>query len=168
VNLLARFHKVHPPKLSLSAKFAATFLDPKKILFLDDNGFLVELLELDATEKFNVEFLKAKTVAEAMDFLAKGAIDGAILDCRLTNGNGPQVYRTIIERWPTMPVVFLTVYGSSYEQEIRKTGPASIMDKNMISDPRYLEALFSQLGVRKKVRLPSAEVSDGTAAFSGQ
>lgn len=168
MNILARFSKPSPPKQSLSEKFAATFLAPKRILFLDDNGFLVELLELDATENYSVEFLKAQTVAEAMEVLAKGEVDGAILDCRLTNGNEPQVYRTIIERWPTMPVVFLTVYGSTYEQEIRKIGPASIMDKNLISDPKYLEAVFSQLGVRRKIKLPAGAPSAGTAAFSGQ
>jgi DNA-binding NarL/FixJ family response regulator len=168
VNLLGRFSKPPAPKPSLSAKFAATFFGPKKILFLDDNGLLVEMLELDATSKFQVEFLKAKTVAEAMSAISQGGIDGAILDCRLTNGNGPQVYRTIIERWPTMPVVFLTVYGSTYEQEIRKIGPASIMDKNLISDSSYLEAVFSQLGVRKKLKLPSPEPTGGTAASVAQ
>ncbi len=123
----------------------------KKILFLDDNHVLREMLMSRVLPAFNAEFIQAGTIAEAREILDSETILAAILDIRLINGSGIALYRDIAKKWPAMEVVFLSGYDSpDYRREIQAIGPARLFDKNRMSSFDFVEKLMAQFGVSRK------------------
>lgn len=124
---------------------------PKRILFLDDNATLRDMLCETVLRDYNAEFVPVGTVAEARAELEKGDIDAALLDIRLGDGNGIDLYAEAVDRWPQLEVVFLTAWDdTTHRLQIEALGPARVFSKSRLSDFDFVGRLLAQLHVSKK------------------
>ena len=136
---------------SLTAQMAkAMQTTAKKILFVeDDENFLNFISEL-AKQQFDLCLVCSGRTAEASEKLETEDFDAAILDVRVTNGNGINLYRKIIDRWPYLQVIFLTGYDTpQLREQIEQIGPARIYSKDSMMKPEFFDNLMNQLGVTK-------------------
>lgn len=123
----------------------------KRILFLDDNATLRDMLVETVLKDYNAEFVPVGTVREAMHELEKGGIDAALLDIRLGDGNGIDLYREICERWPSLDVCFLSAWAdTTHRQMIEQIGPARVFEKTRLADFDFIRRLLAQLHVAKR------------------
>lgn len=122
---------------------------PKKVLLVDDDRNTLRLLQEVAQREFGAEVLLSETISDARILIEKHPdLYGAILDVKLTNGNGIQLYRYIAPSRPKLNVVFLTGYNSpEVQSEIHAIGPALICDKPNFMRVDFLIQLFSQMGL---------------------
>lgn len=126
-------------------------IPPKRILFLDDNATLRDMLCETVLKDYNAEFIPVGTINEARLELEKGGIDAAMLDVRLGDGNGIDLYRDAVSRWPGLEVVFLTAWDdTTHRQLIESIGPARVFSKDRLADFEFVSRLLSQLHVGKK------------------
>jgi CheY-like chemotaxis protein len=126
---------------------------PKRILFVEDDDNFREIFEHLTHPKFEVEIESAKTTGEAKRKIEAGQFDAALLDVRVTNGDGIWFYNFIVQRWPNIEVVFLTGYDSeSLRRKIEKVGPARVFSKDRLLNAGFLSQLFSILGVSLKTQ----------------
>lgn len=124
---------------------------PKRILFLDDNATLRDMLCETVLRDYNAEFVPVGTVAEARAEIEAGHIDAALLDIRLGDGNGIDLYREAVARWPSLEVIFLTAWDdTTHRQAIESIGPARVFSKAKLSDFDFVGRLLAQLHVSKK------------------
>jgi DNA-binding NtrC family response regulator len=124
---------------------------PKLILFLDDNATLREMLIEHALKDYAAEFVGVGTVNEARAQILAGGIDAALLDIRLGDGNGIELYEELASRHPEMEVVFLTAWADTTHRElIAQIGPARVFPKDRLADAQFMERLLAQLRVPKK------------------
>ena len=81
----------------------------QKILIVDDEGALRELLSLALTRE-GFETLKAESAVAAIKHLSAATIDLVILDLRLGNGSGLEVLTVMRAKpqWSSLPVIMLT------------------------------------------------------------
>jgi two-component system, NtrC family, response regulator AtoC len=56
--------------------------------------------------------LSARNGAEALELLERRAVDLVVSDLRMPGVGGMDLLRTVVERWPDLPVVILTAHGS--------------------------------------------------------
>lgn len=143
--------KDSPESLSLQMARAMQYT-AKKFLFVEDDPTFREYLSDLATPQFDLDLVCCDRTGEASEHLENEDFDAAILDIRVTNGNGISLYRKIIERWPYLQVIFLTGYDSpEIREEIEQIGPARIYSKDSLMKPHFLDNLMTQLGVPRRV-----------------
>ncbi len=143
---------------SLVQKLADTLVEqkreesrPKRILFVEDDDYFRELFNHQAQSKYAVEIEPAKTTSEAKQKIERGDFDAALLDVRVTNGDGIWFYQFIVAHWPKVEVVFLTGYDSAeLRRKIEKVGPARVFSKDRLLNANFLSQLFEIFGVSLK------------------
>jgi len=81
-----------------------------RVLVVDDDPGIRESLELALGEHCDV--LTASSVADALRVLGRQAVDLTVLDYCLPDGPGSEVLRVIKSRWPSLPIIVITGYGS--------------------------------------------------------
>lgn len=124
---------------------------PKRILFLDDNTTLRDMLIETVLRDYHADFVGVGTVTEARREIEAGGIAAALLDIRLGDGNGIDLYAEIARRWPAMEIVFLTAWDDTmHRQLIEAIGPARVFSKSRLADLLFVERLLAQLHVGKK------------------
>jgi DNA-binding NarL/FixJ family response regulator len=119
----------------------------KRLLVVDDDASF-RLRVAQSASEFWVEVVEVGSCADARGELAgERAFAAALLDVRLINGSGLDLYRAILARAVATQVVFLTGYDShDLRREIEDIGPARVHDKSRCSDSDFLRQLFVQLG----------------------
>lgn len=129
---------------------------PRRILLVEDNQVLREMIAHTIEERFNAMVSPAGTMADGIRLIDR--CDVAILDIKLPDGDGIEIYRHIANLAPMMDVVFLTGYSSvpRYSAAIEAIGPARIVGKTSMGDPRFLDLLMHFIGVTRKY-LPAEE-----------
>lgn len=129
-------------------------LIPKRILFVDDEPFIRQLMEKLVASQMVAELTVATSLAKARLLLTgfdAPPYDLIILDVVLTNGSGIQLYAEIQTRWPDVRVIFLT--GHNSEEVLRKVeaiGPARVQNKMSVMTPSFLSSLLEQMGIRRR------------------
>lgn len=124
---------------------------PKRILFLDDNATLRDMLIEMVLRDYAAEFVGVGTVTEARRQIEAGGIDAALLDIRLGDGNGISVYRDIVAHHPMIDVAFLTAWADTTHRDlIASIGPARVFPKDRLADQEFLNLLLMQFGVYLK------------------
>ena len=78
-----------------------------KILVVDDNGELVNLIAAILREDGYQEVFTARSVMEGLELFKSGRPDMAILDIMLPDGDGFTLFRTLRER-SQAPILFLS------------------------------------------------------------
>ena len=84
----------------------------QKILIVDDDAAIRHMIHrFVQTQGYEVR--EAANGAEAMEILSIDDVDLVITDYIMPEMNGIELLQSIHERWPVMPVVFLTGYLSA-------------------------------------------------------
>ncbi len=123
----------------------------KRILIVDDDDLMLELLTLRVQPKFHVHFETAVTVQAAREIMAREHFDVVVLDYKLTNGTGIDLYRDIVRADEPPQVVFLTNYESGYiAREVEKIGPARVYTKDRMLNLDFMTALFDDMGIERE------------------
>ncbi len=123
----------------------------KRILFLDDNSTLRDLLCETILKDYAAEFVPCGTVAEAREILDSQQIDAALLDVRLGDGNGIDLYSELVKTRPELEIAFLTAWADTTHRDlIEAIGPARVFSKSRLADFDFVERLLAQLHVVKK------------------
>lgn len=137
--------KEKPP--TLAEGVSRSYCAPFRVLFVDDNHLLREVLIRMAETEFMLKVTGAATVNEARALLMAGTYDAAILDQVLTNGEGIDLYAEILSRELPMDVIFFTGFNSEeFRRRVEAIGPARVYSKPSGLDLRFLCQLFEQLG----------------------
>lgn len=85
---------------------------PVKLLIVDDEKDFVEMFSLRLTHQ-GEKVHTAYSGEQALDLLAKTAIDVVILDIRMPGMDGIQTLKAIKTRHPLVEVILLTGHGST-------------------------------------------------------
>lgn len=145
-----------PPRLnlcykSLSDQLEEALLQAKRILVLDDDSSLLDLVKV-ISEKYEIELVVARTSGAARIRLSSECFDAAILDVGVANGDGIDLYRWIVASLPQLKVFFLT--GAPVEMiadKVHAVGSAPVYSKPTFFGGGFMEDLFEKLGARRKV-----------------
>lgn len=87
------------------------------ILIVDDELDMLELLELIILDKTPYRVSTTNNPLEALQMLANQAFDLLITDLRMPALGGLEVIREVREKYPDLPVIVITAYGSSESAE---------------------------------------------------
>lgn len=138
---------------SLTEKLHRAMVRVKRLLFVDDDPVLVDFFTKFVREEFVVDIVTAKRTLEAIQVLERDdKFDAAVLDLRILNGSGLDLYRSIRERWPNTEVVFMTGYGTDeVRKQIEAIGPARVYSKDAVYRLCFLRQLMIALGFRPRV-----------------
>ena len=88
-----------------------------KILIVDDELDMLELLELIIAERTPYQVLTTNNPLEVPGLLKEGLIDLMITDLRMPGLSGMDLIREAKKDCPDMPVIVITAYGSSQSAE---------------------------------------------------
>jgi len=150
--------KTTPPLLPPSAKACRPSLDTgvpigwqRRGLIVDDNALMLEFMQKVARD-FWVDLVAVGSCAAAKHRIAvERPFDFAILDYRLTNGMGVEIYRDLSLYSPMTQVVFLTGYSSDeLRRSVEAIGPARIISKDAVMTPEFMGRLLTEMGVRAR------------------
>lgn len=144
------------PRQQLEGKWLEHLTRPTRILFLDDDKNLVQLMEIVCSH-YHIQLTVCQTIKDAVQAatLAKEPYDAMILDVRVSNGTGMDFYAVVMEKWPKTHVVFLTGWDSpDVREKIESIGPARIHRKDNVMRPSFMQALFAQWGLKPTSPLP--------------
>jgi ATP-dependent Clp protease ATP-binding subunit ClpA len=78
------------------------------VLIVDDNRDFLRLLSLELTEATRWSVCTAQSMAEAESLSSAGAVDFALLDLLLPDGNGIDLGAKLLERQPRIQVAIMT------------------------------------------------------------
>jgi len=82
-----------------------------QILIVEDNPHMSSLLT-DTLEFFDYKGVSAKDGEEALRKLAEDSFDMVITDLRMPKMGGMDLLRTIKDKFPNLPVVVITGFGT--------------------------------------------------------
>ncbi len=83
----------------------------RTILIVEDKKSMADvLIRTFKPEGFAVK--TAHTVKDGLDYLSAGDLDAVVTDFKLPDGDGMEILRTAKARFPFIPVVMMTAYGS--------------------------------------------------------
>jgi len=112
-----------------------------KVLAVDDDDAMLELLE-EALREAGYEVVLARdTVTAFMDLLVEGA-DVVIVDWKLPELDGFELLGTVSRCFPTLPVIFITAHArSDIHDRAMRNGAFAFLAK-----PFSMDELLSQVG----------------------
>lgn len=135
---------------SATERLRRIFNAKKRLLLVDDEPDIIHLVAA-SVDDFAIDLVAVESVAAARFVLNNTEpFEAAILDVRLINGSGIQLYKEMIARWPRMSVVFMTGYTDEVTRaEIEAVGPARVFDKANVLRPEFFDQLLEKLGVNR-------------------
>lgn len=83
-----------------------------RIYYIEDDAGIAEGVAFFLRRK-GFEVITAAMVAEGKQLLGKGLPSVVLVDWNLPDGSGEGLCRWIREKWPMLPVIFLTVRGDT-------------------------------------------------------
>jgi DNA-binding NtrC family response regulator len=88
-----------------------------KILIVDDELDILELLEMIITERTPYQVITTNNSLEVPPLLKESSIDLLITDLRMPGLSGMDLIREAKKILPDMPIIVITAYGSSQSAE---------------------------------------------------
>ncbi len=98
-------------KRTQRSKDSDTPAGPPRVLVVDDEADILELLELTLL-RMGLEARRAMSVAEALALLKSGDFALCLTDMRLPDGEGLRLVEYIGEHCPNLPVAVITAHGN--------------------------------------------------------
>lgn len=100
-----------------------------KVLVVDDDEHILEVLEARLTAS-GLSVITTKDALEALEALKREPIHLVISDVRMPKMGGMDLLREILTRWPSVPVILLTAYGTIPDAvEAMKMGAVDYLTK---------------------------------------
>ncbi|HNQ05127.1 MAG TPA: sigma-54 dependent transcriptional regulator [Thiobacillaceae bacterium] len=122
---------------------------PPRVLLVDDEPDLLELLELDML-RLGLDSARASSVHQALEWLARQTFELCLTDMRLPDGDGLEIVRHIAAHVPHTPVAVITAFGSTENAVVAlKAGAFDYVEKPVT--PEKVRSL-----VRSALKLPEA------------
>ena len=140
-----------------------------RLLLVDDDRELGETLSLGLRKRgYTVEWQPA--AAPALEALAAGSFDAVVTDLHMKGSGGIDLCVRIAERWPDLPVLVLTAFGSleTAVQAIR-AGAYDFISKPVEMDVLVIavERAVKHKRLREEVKRLRDEVAGGPSAIDG-
>jgi CheY-like chemotaxis protein len=127
----------------------------KRILVVDDNELVSEMISKILAKYLDLEVFKIKGGSQAIAAALTGRYDGAIIDLTLRGTSGSKVIRTIKTMLPAFPIMAMCAYPSDdLIAPLRRHGISRILYKpfKMTS---LIDEITEILGVEKTVSTQS-------------
>ena len=123
----------------------------RRILLVDDEELILKILsrKLEATGTYQV--FTASNGEEALGFLKTRDVDLVITDIRMPRMDGITLLKEIRNRWPSMPVIIITGYGTLDDAiEALRLGAVNFVKKPFDLTELFitLERIFSERETR--------------------
>jgi DNA-binding NarL/FixJ family response regulator len=121
-------------------------LDPvlPKVLLGDDHHLILDALRAMMGKEFNV--FAVDNSQAFIDAVERFQPDVAILDISMPGGDGFITARKVLERQPSLPIVFLSMYAdSSYVDQAAQVGAKAYLSKRMPAG-ELISAIHTVLG----------------------
>lgn len=115
--------------------------DIKKILIVDDDASLINLLKEHLSSIFKQELYVALTGEEALKIIEEKKPNVVLLDMQLPGIKGTQVLRVIREKYPVTKVLVLTSYDREVKETVEKLGVDGFFPK-----PIELNEVIKRIG----------------------
>lgn len=148
--MIAELFKSRKPRETISQRVERALISRSQILLVEDDPMLREFIEEVVKGRFDAQIVPAGGVQEARQLLSTRHFAAAILDYRLTNGDGVELYREIVRKWSETEVVFLTAAADpDVRQQVEEIGDARVYPKDRVQRLSFLDLLFTHLGARK-------------------
>ncbi len=131
---------------------------PVHLLLVDDDR-VDRIAAVRALERadIEVEVVEAASVAEAVEALASGKLDCALVDFNLPDGDGSDVLEAALARPEPLPVIMLTGRGGeSLAVELMKEGARDYIPKGSVTPARLSQSLRQVLATRQAEREAAA------------
>ena len=137
------------------------------VLVIDDDRSVVHLIENAFRDQSEVEVVAAPTAKQGMERLKGGSVDVVLLDVMLPDVSGLELYRQIHEVDGKLPVVFITVGGTSDTAiEAMKLGAYDYLLKPL-DLARVRELVGQALEVRRFMHVPVELHDEGDVPVNG-
>jgi DNA-binding NtrC family response regulator len=137
------------------------------ILVIDDDRAVVHLIQNAFRSQTDIEVAAASTAQQGMARLKEGSVDVVLLDIMLPDFSGLDAYRQIREIDSKLPVVFITVGGTSDTAiEAMKLGAYDYLLKPL-DLARVRELVGQALEMRRLMHVPVALQSQGDVPVNG-
>jgi DNA-binding NarL/FixJ family response regulator len=118
---------------------------PRRILVVDDHTVVRRgAMDIIACALKNPSFLEAASTSEALRVLESQDCDLVVLDISLPDGNGLDLLERIVQHWPELPVIMLSVHNEAeYARKAMALGAHGYLGKN--SAPEELAEAVAQV-----------------------
>jgi DNA-binding NarL/FixJ family response regulator len=114
-----------------------------KLLMADDHHLILDALGAIMTREFDV--LAVDTSQAFISALDEFKPDIAVLDVGLPGADGFSTARTVLERYPNLPIVFLSMYAEpAYAEQAARIGAKAYLSKRVPAQ-ELLSALHTVL-----------------------
>lgn len=134
-------------------RVATAALQQQCVLLIEDSEDAMLLVRFALEEygqgQYRLEW--AASLSEGLDRLARGGVDGVLLDLGLPDSSGPESYAWVREIAPNVPVVVLTGDSrSETEFAVTASGVEGYLVKDQVSGVHLVEAIRAALYANKK------------------
>jgi DNA-binding NarL/FixJ family response regulator len=135
-----------------------------KVLLADDHHLILDALQAMMRDNFNICAVdNSQAFINAADEFQP---DVAILDVSMPGGDGFVTARRVLERQPSLPIVFLSMYAdASYMDQAAQVGAKAYLSKRVPAQ-QLIEAIHQVLGGETLLASPAAK--DGRQAPTGK
>ncbi|HTY23617.1 MAG TPA: sigma 54-interacting transcriptional regulator [Desulfomonilaceae bacterium] len=124
--------------------------EPIQILLIDDEESIRRMVEKEISDQRRI-VRTAGCAREGFDLLRKYRFDVLVLDIRLPDGNGLELFDTFSEAAPDLEVIFITGHGDIESAvEAMKKGAYDFIAKPF--DPSHLELIIEKAYQRVRLR----------------
>ncbi len=138
------------------------------ILVIDDDRSVVHLIENAFRNQSDIQVVSAPTAKQGMEHLKANSIDVVLLDVMLPDHSGLETYQEIQKIDPKLPVVFITVGGTSDTAiEAMKLGAYDYLLKPLDLQ-RVRELVGQALEMRRLMHVPVNLHSQGDVPINGE
>ena len=116
----------------------------------DDLGIARSMKEI--LERDGCEVVTASDGLEALDKLSSAKFDAVLTDVVMPNMDGHELFLTIQQRWPGLPVLMMTAFNYDKDNIIKRSkvaGLATVLFKKPVDPGKLREKLVEAVGARK-------------------
>ncbi len=137
-----------------------------KLLLGDDHHLILDALCVMMKDQFNV--LTVDNSSAFINAVENFHPDVAILDVSMPGGDGFMTARKVLERQPTLPIVFLSMYGdSSYVDQAARVGAKAYLSKRVPAQ-ELISAIHAVLDGGTLLNPAAPQEEGGTQPASGR
>jgi DNA-binding NtrC family response regulator len=123
----------------------------KKILVVDDNEYVCEMISKTLEKYMGLEVIKINCGSQAIAAALTGRYDAAIIDLTLQGSSGSKIARTIKTMLPALPVLAMCAQpADEMLSSLRRYGITRILQKPF-KMTILIDEIVEMLGVKKTV-----------------
>jgi DNA-binding response OmpR family regulator len=131
----------------------------KKILVVDDNVFLGEMISKALAKYLNLEVFKAGNGGQAIAAALTGRYNGAIIDLSLNGASSSRIIRTIRTMLPSFPIAVMYDHPTDEMMAWLKRCGVTLYLHKPFKITSLIEEITKMLGGEEKPPAPSRSIT---------